>query len=309
MRITEIFEEKAGASFPFPGDEPGADQQERNAALRAKHDEQDDALIAKASGVLGASRMDLAGVGAAEDRRIEQAGKDKAKARHETNYLAALQAQLDQWGADIAALDSEIGNILDPYLTDAEREYLDGIDDPEEKAREQMRIAREKYENGTMPPEEFARVQDRWNERQRIRQARAEGAQIKTQDEARQYLEKYDAATGEAGIEGQSAELQDIMRDEVHNHDESGNAAQQNNASDFEVSSTGNVLGGNVLKGAGTSFANATESETSLREAAPPMRAHFEPAARQTGDVKPDAQINLAREHDADVPPPPNTMG
>ncbi|MBP5856691.1 hypothetical protein KAJ83_06705 [Marivibrio halodurans] len=147
-------------------DEPGAEQQERNAALRAKHDEQDDALIAKASGVLGASRMDLAGVGAAEDRRIEQAGKDRAKARHETNYLAALQAQLDQLNADITQLDIDIENILDPYLSEDEKAYLDGIDDPEEKAREQMRIAREKLENGEMSQAEFDRFEDRWDERQ-----------------------------------------------------------------------------------------------------------------------------------------------
>jgi hypothetical protein len=120
-------------------------------------------------GALSSSQIHVTGAGAEKGLGVEkEAARKRAKAGRESSYLAILQAQLDQLAIEIERLNNEIEDILDPHLTDDERAYLDGIENPEEKAHEQMRIAREKVESGDMPPAEFDRFEVRWEERKGI---------------------------------------------------------------------------------------------------------------------------------------------
>lgn len=196
------------------GDEPATEQERRNEAAREVMQEQDDALIAKGAGVI-TNRTDLADAGNIKERRAQEGERRRKEANSEARYLAALQDQIADLEADIAALDDEMDDILIPYLSDAEQEYLDDIDDPARKANEKMRFAREKFENGEMPQSEFDAFESRWEERQakqaKFERAVEKRAEIENLDDAAEFTEEFGTSTAlKAGYEADADQRKNI---------------------------------------------------------------------------------------------------
>lgn len=207
MRITEIFEEKAGASFPFPGDEPASAQERRNAYVRANGQEQDDALLGQQSGVRS-GRVELAGATNARDTRAEEAKDRRNKARGETAYLAALQDQLDDlaeranaWGEKIEAWEGERDDLLDDILSPEEDAYLDGLPDDQREAA-LREIMREKLEAGEITQAEF-------DEYERLTKLIAEGKAAKAE------LEDIKNDMGDALVKGEAPNLSKPLYDDL----------------------------------------------------------------------------------------------
>lgn len=255
---------------------PLTEGERRNLEARLAGEEFDAIRQAELAGTRS-GRIEITGAGAQEKQRAVARQKAKAEADARTQALLALQAALEALDADIARLDGEIKDILDPYLSPAERAHIDGIEDPAEKAREELRLAREKLANGEMSQAEFDRFKARWDERAQKMLARktmtAEAENAKTPEELEHLVKKYGAATSEAVAESLDEPEREFVDQAVDEDRIEGNEVRQNAVKD-SLNGWGLPGGDDTAldkaKGmAKTDFAEAAPNKMGNNEAAP----------------------------------------
>jgi hypothetical protein len=257
-----------------------------------------------------------------DTRKAEaRAAKRKADRDARDQMMAALLAQMEALDREIAALDIEIEDILANHLSPDEMAHLDDIDDKDERAREEMRIMREKLERQEITQTEFDRFKERWDVRAEKHKHRADvqdqlnEMKGKSPDEARNIAKTTAENNGALATHVAAIKLLDeaqrsIVHKAVADIDVAGNDEQQNVAGNFELfASDDSAFGNESVSGGSISFANNALPDSPLRDTAPPLSPVFGAAATQTARVEPDAQINLTNELKLDVAPPMNGMG
>tara|TARA_R110000868_G_scaffold64234_3_gene193118 strand:- start:13641 stop:14633 length:993 start_codon:yes stop_codon:yes gene_type:complete len=274
------------------------EQERRNAALRALSEADGAEREADRAGVLAGRARE----GMYNNAAAEQAQKRAEKARKERAETAIYLAMLQQLDAEIAALDIEIDDILIKHLSPDEVAYLDDIEDPEERAREEMRIMREKLASGEITQAEFDKFEDRWNARAGYMADRAE---VKAKLSAAQTAEERQEITMNEDID----DVRDARRHELDIEIEqevvgalevrydAGNTAKTNDVSAFSAVMGGaSVLGeGGALSNNGgmQSFAALTSSDQPFTASLPKLQEQFVAAAHEQAKASAVAQVDI----------------
>lgn len=325
FRISEIEEKRAKVPAQYranPADaltdtfdderaDAPTEQERRNAALRTSSEAD------------GAEReMDRAGVLAGRAREgmynnaaTEQAQKRAEKARKERAETAMYLAMLQQLDAEIAALDIEIDDILAKHLSPDEMAYLDDIEDPEERAREQMRIMREKLATGEITQAQFNQFEDRWNARAGYManrtevQAKLSAAQ--TAEERQEIIVNEDIDTVREARHELDIEIQQEVVDGLEVRDDEGSAERDAGFGFAEIMAGTNALGGSSLAlsngGNNHSFAASTSTEPPFSTSLPEMRKQFDIATHQQAETSAVAQVDIDLSSDRTVINQPNS--
>lgn len=290
---------------------PLTDAERRAITVQLAGEEFDERRHNEISGTLS-GRIEVTGAGAKAKERASAAIRRKSADAARMQSLLALQAQLEALELRIAQLDLEIDDILAKHLTPEELARLDGFKDPEEKAREEMRLMREKLERGEMTQAEFDAFEMRWQEREEARarhvRTRNQLGEMKgqTHEKATRTAEvavKDNGVTAVASVTRNLNERDKVIAEKTaENQVDDGNALQKNDAADFSLfaldEDSSNSPPGN------TSFANTASPDTQLRSMAPPMRPEFEKNSVQVAAVDPTHQVEPTQDREA-IPTPP----
>ncbi len=274
----------------------------RNAAVTAQGRAGDQEFEALRAGT--SNRIDTTGLSQKERDDARARSRENANADARMQALLALQAQLD---AAYEAADRDVAEMLDPHLTDEERDYLAGIEDAETLAKEQLRIAREKLASGEMPQSKYDKFKTRWDDREDIRDTRAETtaklASLKgmsapvVEQAVEQRLHETDAANMAAISRALDTNVREVAEAATNNHVQAGNDAQENNDADnFGLAElTDDDLFGEPEASPGVSFSTAHQhgDENPLRDIVPDIQGHHGAAAGNIDQAEPEAQVEL----------------
>jgi hypothetical protein len=283
-------------------------QELRNLASKLAAQDTDEELLAAASGTL--SGRTLASYFAYLDDRLRATRRENAKARADTHYLALLQAQLDALDGEIAALDEDIWNRLAEHLSAEELEYLRGIEDKDEQAREQLRLMRERLERGDMTQAEFDAFKERWDERAAKREQRADTAQTLRNAErsspdtlaktAEGEIERTSKTNVEAAGELVGGKADQVVLKTVDQYDDAGNETRTDSRSDalsIADMSSDSLFGDLPETNSSISSAQSIAPDTPVRDAAPNLKGHYQAAAANTEPAEPEATADIQLHH------------
>jgi predicted metal-dependent hydrolase len=284
------------------------------AAKLAKMDTEDEMRAAMAGNLSGRAMVNYFSF---LDKRIMQAKTNDAKARQDALYMAFLQAQIANLEANIEALDVQIEALDDLLEIIDSDEPLDPNNPAHRAILGRSGIPEEKWGTITRANVEEA-IRERKEERaetlEKLEKTQAELSFMKGKpldqatDIAEQTVEKQGAATVEAVSETLGAREMKMADTAAGEGWYEGNGTDQDILAD-NLEELGQLDLGDDLPGGGTSFANAADPQSTLRNTAPQIQAHFETASHQIAPVMPDAQINLTSQREPETPPPPGAMG
>lgn len=326
FRISEIEEKRAKVPAQYranPADaltdtfdderaDAPTEQERRNAALRTLSEADGAEREADRAGALAGRARE----GMYNNAAAEQAQKRAEKARKERAETAMYLAMLQQLDAEIAALNIEIDDILAKHLSPDEMAYLDDIEDPEERAREQMRIMREKLATGEITQAQFNQFEDRWNARAGYMANRTEVqaklSTAQTAEERQEIIVNEDIDTVREARHELDIEIQQEVVDGLEVRDDAGNTAKTNDVSAFSTVMGGaSVLGeGGTLSNNGgmQSFAALTSSDRPFTASLPKLQEQFVAAAHEQAKASAVAQVDIDLAGDRTVINQPNSI-